>query len=128
MGLKLGEHWTVGKCIGSGAYGLIQEATDNDGNQAVVKSARAPSEVIEREYNAYTALHASGNSQGCPKVFVYGREGGLDYLVMERLGETVAQRGISSRMQACKVLFWGSLPLKTYTRQTMRTMMSQSTT
>jgi serine/threonine protein kinase len=104
-GIPLG-HYRIGKKLGAGGMGWVYEAVDEKLRRTVAIKVLPPGEISEdhRKRFAREAQSASAlNHPNIVTVYEVGREGEVDYIVMERVdGETLHQiigsKGLESRV------------------------------
>ncbi|MES1919936.1 hypothetical protein MHBO_001680 [Bonamia ostreae] len=89
--LLVGNRFLVLNKIGRGSFGEIFEGVDREKNSKVaikMESRSGKTSQLSHEYYVYRKLEGT---EGIPKIFWYGNEGGYNILVIELLGRNLEQ-------------------------------------
>ena len=115
---RLNDMWQIGPKLGSGSFGEVYTATDDDGQEVAVKMETREEDSprqLEYEYRVYQYLRKGKNAVDCiPNVYWYGQSRDYNILVMEKLGpslEVVLQRS-GGRLSEEEVAVLGILGIR----------------
>lgn len=85
MSLIIENKYEIKKQIGEGAYGKIFLATNTNTQEEVAMKIDS-SILLKNEARIYNLFH---NCRGIPKMRAFGKEGDYNYLVMDKLGDSL---------------------------------------
>lgn len=100
MNVTLENKYTIHKIIGEGAYGTIFSAKNNNTNEEVAVKIDS-SILLKNEARIYRLFT---NTKGIPNMRSFGKEGDYNYMVMDKLGESI---------EDLKIICGGHFSLKT---------------
>lgn len=88
---RLNDTWELSTKLGSGSFGEVYVAVDDDGGAVAVKMETRDNDAprqLEYEYRVYKHLH-KGSVDCIPEVLWFGQSKDYNFLVMEKLGPSL---------------------------------------